>query len=227
MIGKKKKITKKELQEDKLVSSFYQTQEFVNENKQTLIISLGALAFVIVAIAWYVNKIDSDNKLAATQVSQIISSYDQGQFQKAIDGEPGTQLSGLKSIVEEYGSTDQGEVAKIYLANSYYSLGDYSSALEYYEDYSGQSKLHQATAFAGIAACYEQTGNYNEAANLYKKAATIIKLESQSSDYLLNAGINYIKAGEKLDAKIVLELLKKDYKTSTAAREVDKYLMQL
>ncbi len=40
MIGKKKKLTKKELQEDKLVTSFYKTQEFVEENKQKLIIGI-------------------------------------------------------------------------------------------------------------------------------------------------------------------------------------------
>ncbi len=227
MIGKKKKITKKELQEDKLVTTFYQAQEFIEENKQTLLIGVGVIAFLVIAIAWYVNKIDTDNKLAAGKVSQIVATYEQGQFQKAIDGEPGTQLAGLQSIVDEYGSTDQGEIAKIYLANSYYSLGEYDKALEYYKDYSGSSKLHQSTAYAGIAACYEHSEKFEDAADLFKKAATTLKLESQSANYLLNAGINYIKAGKKDDAKEVLEMLKKDYKTSTAAREVDKYLLQL
>ena len=41
---------------------------------------------------------------------------------------------------------------------------------------------------------------------------------------MLKAGINYIKAGKKDEAKDVLEKIKKDYTTSTAFREADKYL---
>ena len=227
MIGKKKKIAKKEIQEDKLVTSFYQAQEVFEEHKQKIIIGVGAIAILILAITWFVNKKAEDNLLAAAQISQVVSSFEQGQFQKAIDGEPGTQLVGLKSIVDNYGSTEQGEIAKIYLANSYYSLGDYENAEETYSDYSGESKLHQSTAYAGMAACYEVQADYEEAAKYYKKAADTYKLETQTADFLLNAGINYLKAGQKDKAKDVLETVKNDYKTSTAAREVEKYLSQI
>jgi tetratricopeptide (TPR) repeat protein len=227
MIGKKKKITKKEIQEDKLVSSFYKGQELFEEHKQKLIIGIGSIAIIILAITWFINKKSEDNLLAAGQISMIIPTFEQGQFQKAIDGEPGTQLDGFKKIVDNYGSTEQGEIAKIYLANSYYSLGDYENALEYFTDYSGKSKLHQSTAYAGMAACYELKDDFSDAANYYVKAADTYKLESQTADFLLNAGINYIKSGQNEDAKNILEKVKKEYKSTTAAREVEKYLSQL
>ncbi|MCB0731755.1 MAG: tetratricopeptide repeat protein [Ignavibacteriae bacterium] len=227
MIGKKKKLTKKELQEDKLVTSFYKSQEFFDEYKQKLIIIAGSLAVIVLAILWYVNKKSDDNLKAASQLSEIVSYFDMGQYQKAIDGEPGTQLIGLNNIVDNYGSTEQGEIAKIYLAKSYYALGNYDQALEYYSDYSGDSKLHQSSAFAGMAACYEQKGQFEDAADLYKKAANTYDLKSQKSEYLLNSGINYIKAGNKEEAKDLLETLKNDFKTTVAAREVEKYLSQL
>lgn len=113
------------------------------------------------------------------------------------------------------------------MAHSYYNLGNYDLALEYYSDYSGDSKLHEAAAYAGRAACYEQKEDYLKAAENYKRAADINELDSQKAEYLLNAGINYIKAGNKDDARDVLELVKVDYKTTTAATEVDKFLMQL
>lgn len=227
MIGKKKKITKKEIQEDKLVTSFYKAQEYFEEYKQNILIGVGIIAVLIVAIAWFVNKNAEDNLLAAAQVSQILPSYEQGQFQKAVDGEPGTQLSGLKNIVDQFGSTDQGELAKIYLANAYYSLGNYNKALETYSDYSGNSDLHKSSALAGMAACYEAMGTYDEAADYYKKASEAYYIKSQTADFLLNAGINYMKSGQKDDAKKVLESVKSDYKSTPAAMEVDKYLSQL
>jgi TolA-binding protein len=136
-------------------------------------------------------------------------------------------LEGFKSIVDEFGGTEQGELAKIYLANSYYSLGKYDDALEAFSDYSGESKIHQATAYAGMAACYEMSSDFGKAADYYKKAANFYILKSQSSEFLLNAGINYIKDGQKDNAKEVLEMIKKEFKTSNAAREVEKYLSQI
>ena len=227
MIGKKKKLSKKELQEDKLVTSFYKSQEFFEEHKQKIIIVVSAIAVVILAITWYFNKITEDNILAAEKLSQIITSFEQGQFQKAIDGEPGTQLVGLKNIVENYGSTEQGEIAKIYLANSYYSLGDFDEALKYFNDYSGDSKLHQSTAYAGIAGCYENKSNFEKAAEYYERAADTYDLQSQTANFLLNASINYIKLGNNNQAKTLLERIKSDYSTSSAAREVEKYLSQI
>jgi tetratricopeptide (TPR) repeat protein len=227
MIGKKKKLKKKELQEDKLVSSFYQAQEFIEENKQKLIYIVGAIAVVILAITWYFNKRSEDNIIAAGELNQIITVFDQGQYQKAIDGEPGTQLDGLQSIVDNYGGTEQGELAKIYLAKSYYWLNNIERAIEYFEDYSGSSNLHQATAYAGLAACYEEKSEFSKAAEYYEKAAKNNKLSTQAAEFLLNAGINYMKAEENESAKTVFEKIKDDYNTSMAAREVDKYLSQI
>ena len=227
MIGKKKKLTKKELQEDKLVTSFYKSQEFFEQYKQNLLIGIGAIAIIILAVTWFVNKKADDNLLAAAKISQIVPTFEQGQFQKAIDGEPGTQLDGLKNIVENYGSTEQGELAKIYLANSYYSLGKYEDALKNFSDYSGNSVIHKSTAYAGMAACFEISGEFGKAADYYKKAANTYNLKSQSSEFLLNAGINYIKSGQNEEAREVLETVKKDYNTTTAANEVEKYLSQL
>jgi tetratricopeptide (TPR) repeat protein len=227
MIGKKKKLTKKEFQEDKLVTTFYKSQETFASNKQNLFIAGGIIAVIVLAILWYTNKKSSDNLLAATQLSQITQIYEQGQFQKAVDGEPGTQLVGLKNIVDNYGSTPEGEIAKIYLANSYYAQGEYDGALDTYSDYSGDDKLHQSSAYGGMAACYEAKGEFEKAADYYKKAAKTYDLKNQTAEFLLNAGINYIKADQKDDAKEVLESLKKDYLTTTAAREVEKYLSQI
>lgn len=227
MIGKKKKLNKKELQEDKLVTSFYKSQEFFEEHKQKIVIAVSTVAIIILAITWYFNKQAEDNLLAAGKLSQITPSFEQGQYQKAIDGEPGTQLVGLKNIVENYGNSEQGELAKIYLANSYYSLGNYDEALKYFSDYSGSSKLHQSTAYAGIAACYENKSDFEKAAEYYEKASKTYNLQSQTADFLLNASINYLKMGNDDYAKTLLERIKSEYSTSSAAREVEKYLSQI
>ena len=227
MIGKKKKLTKKELQEDKLVSSFYKAQDYIEKYKQQLIFIIGGIAVVILAFTWYFNKRAEDNILAASKLNQIVPVFEQGDYQKAIDGEPGTQLDGLQNIVDNYGGTEQGELAKIYLAKSLYWLGEFDNSLYYFDDYSGDSKLHQSTAYAGMAACYEEKSEYEKAAEFYEKAAKTNELSTQTADFLLNAGINFMKSGNNESAKVLFERIRDDFNTSSAAREVDKYLSQI
>jgi TolA-binding protein len=70
-------------------------------------------------------------------------------------------------------------------------------------------------------------GDFEEAANLYLKASKISQVNSQNPDYMLNAGIYFLKAGEKDEAKMLFNKIKEDYSTSLANREVDKYLAQV
>ncbi|MBK7106054.1 MAG: tetratricopeptide repeat protein [Ignavibacteriae bacterium] len=224
MIGKKKKLSKKEIQEDKLVTSFYKTQGFFEKNQQYLLIGVGIIAAIVLAVFWYNSKVEDDNLQATTQLASIIPLYENGQYQKAIDGEPGTNVVGLTSIVDNYGSTEQGEIAKMYLANCYFSLGNYQKAMEFYSDYSGDSDLYKASSLAGQAACNEMLGNYEDAADDYEKASKIVKIESQSATYLLSAGKNYLKSNSAEKAKELFEKIKNDYKNTTSAREIDRFL---
>ncbi len=227
MITQKKKISKREIQEDNLVTTFYQVQEFYNEHKQAIIIAVAAIALIAFATVWYTNKQIEDNILATEAMAKIIPSFENGSYQEAIDGEPGTQLNGLKDIVKDYSGTEQGELAKIYLANSYYYLGDFANAKESYSSYSGDSKIHKAAAYAGQAVCLENEKKYEDAAGYFSKAASVSEFNAQTPDYLLSSGINFLKAQNKDKAKSTFERIKKDFSESTVAKEVEKYLGQI
>jgi tetratricopeptide (TPR) repeat protein len=153
--------------------------------------------------------------------------YDQGSFLEAIEGREGTNIVGLKKIVDDFGGTENGELAKIYLANSYNFLGRNDEALEYYEDYSGDNKIFKATSLAGQAGIYASLQDHEKAADLYLKASRISESNPLNPEYLLNAGINYLNAGNDEEAKELLDRIKKDFPTSTAFREVDRYLSQI
>jgi len=153
--------------------------------------------------------------------------YDQGAYLEAIEGRQGTNIIGLKKLVEDFGGSENGETAKIYLANSYAFLGNYDEAFKFYNDYSGSIDYFEAASLAGEAGYYAVQKDFEKAANLYLKASKISKINSQNPDYLLNAGIYYLKAGEKEEAKILFNKIKDDYATSLAYREVDKYLSMI
>lgn len=224
MLAKRKKISKKEIKEDKLITYYSKALEFVETYSKQLIIGIGVLAVIVAGTVIYQNKITSDNIAATTALSKIIPNYEQKNYQSAIEGQPGTDLIGLKSIADNYGSSEQGEVAKLYLGNSYYYSGKYDEALKVYGDISGSQPSLSAAAFAGQGACFEAKNDYEQAAKEYEKAAHVYKFNALNSSYLLHSGIDYIKAKNYNAAKTVLNLVKKEYKTSQEAKDVDKYL---
>ncbi|MGQ9797976.1 MAG: tetratricopeptide repeat protein [Ignavibacterium sp.] len=227
MLTKKKKLTKKEIKEDKLVEFYYKTQSYIVENKNKVLMYLGAFAIVVVGVIFFLNYRSSRNEEAGKLLSRVMDLYDQGSYLEAIEGKQGTNLVGLKKIVEDYGSTENGETAKIYLANAYAFLGQYDKAFDLYESYGGSNDIYKAAALAGQAGYYANKRDYEKAANLFKKAANVSEINPSRSDYLLRAGINFMKAGQKDEARALFQIIKDDYKTSTAFAQVDRYFTEL
>jgi tetratricopeptide (TPR) repeat protein len=224
MLTKRKKLSKREIKEDKLVTTYYKVYNYFMENKNRLGMYAGGLAVAVLAIYFYLNNKASNNEIAGTQLGRVLAIYDAGSYLEAIEGRQGTNIVGLKQIVSEHGSTNNGEIAKIYLANAYQMLGKVEEAFEYYEDYGGSNPTFKAASIAGQAGYYAYKKDYEKAADLYLKASRISTANVLNPDYMLKAAINFIEAGKKEDAKNLLENIRKDYQTSTAFRDVDKYL---
>lgn len=227
MLTKKKKFSKKEIKEDKLVTFLYKTQNIYDEYRTQIIAAAIVVAAVVIIGYWYFNEQNEANKKAGIQLAKVMKIFDSGAYLEAIEGRQGTDIIGLKKIVEDYGSTDNGETAKIYLANAYAYLGNNEEAFKYFKDYGGGIDLYEAAALAGQAGYYASKKEYKKAADLYLQAANVTELNAQNADYLLSAAINYISAGENEEAEVLLQKIKKDYRTSAANREVDRYLVQL
>ncbi len=227
MLQKKKKITKKEIKQDTLVTTYYKAYNFFLENQAKILIGIAAVALVIVSIIIYSNKKSNDNLAAANLLSKVIPLYDAGQYQQAIDGIKAQNIVGLKNLVENYGSTEQGEVAKIYLANCYLFLGKIDSAYEMFKDYGGSNPILKAASLAGQAAYYETKKEYEKAVDAYQEAAKLSKENPMNADYLLKAGINLLKLNKKTEAKSIFEIIKKEYKNYPEVREVERYLVQV
>jgi tetratricopeptide (TPR) repeat protein len=227
MLTKKKKFSRKEIKEDKLVEFYYKLQSFISENKNKVLTYSFALAAVVVAVIFYVNYQSTQNEEAGAHLARAMDFYDSGSYLEAIEGKQGSDIMGLKKLVAEYGSTENGETAKIYLANSYANLGQTEEAFKYFEDYGGDVDIYKAASLAGQASYYSYKGDFEKAANLYLKASRVDKNNVINPDYMFQASINFLNAGNKDQAKDLLQTIKDDYKTSAAFSQVDRYLSQV
>jgi tetratricopeptide (TPR) repeat protein len=226
VLERRKKISKKQIKEDTLVTTYYRVQSFVIENQARLLIGVAAIALVVVAIVLFTNKRAKDNESAANLLAKVAPLYESGAYKEAIEGQSATNTVGLKKIVDDYGGTETGNAAKIFLANSYLLTNNNDAAYKAFDDYSGSNPLFKATALAGKAGCLETKKEYEKAADLFADAAKISKINPANADYLIRAGINYLHVGKKEEAKNLFETIKRDYKTSPVIYELDRYLAQ-
>lgn len=224
MLAKTKKLTKKEMKQDKLVTYYYKAKEMFTQYQGKILIGLGVLVVIIVGTILMKQNSEKNNVTANALLAKAMPLYEAGQYQDAVEGKKLENISGLKLIVEQYGSTDAGEMAKLFLANSYFYLGEFDNALKYYKDFDGIGDEFKSAAYAGVASCLETKKEYKDAADYYKKASSVSKSNFQNPEYLMKAGLAYMSVNQNNEAKELFLKIKEDYKTSTVAYEVDKYL---
>ncbi len=226
MLNPRKKVTKKDLKEDKLVTTYFKASEYIEENKKRLSWLVGGLVVVSIGAVIYFNNRAANEEKAATALGQIIRYYDKGEYQTAIDGVPEKNVVGLKDVVENYGGTSSGDLARFYLANAYYYTGKIDEALTEFENFRGSYPPLRSSALAGIASCYEAKGNHKQAAEYFEKAASKSADAQLTPEYLHHAARDYALSGKKDHAIELLKRLKKDFPTSSYARDADRLLAQ-
>ena len=226
MLKPRKRITKKQLKEDRLVTTYFNAVEFMRNNRKIVSGVITGLVIAAIVVVAYLNNRSADNRKAAAELSQVLNLFNGGAYQVAINGDPTHNITGLKTIVENYGSSETGEEAKVYLADCYYYLGDYDNALRYFKDYGGSDKFLEASALAGVAEVYEVKDNYEKAAEYYDRAAGRDSKNFLTAQYLVGAARNYIKIGKKDRALDLLKRVRKDFPDSPYVTNVDYYMAE-
>ncbi len=231
MLKPKKKITKKEMKKDALLTAYEQTLFFYEQNKKMIQYALTALVVIVIAFVVYTNNRRTNDEKAAAELGKVFPVFDAGasdvrQYKTAIDGQPERGIMGLKAIVDNYGGTASGEIARFYLATAYLNLGEYDDAIRQFKNFSGSGKLLKAAAQAGLGAGYEAKGEYRLAGASYEQAAATGDVTATIPQYLSAAGRCYGLAGEKEKAVSLFKRLQREYPTSSYARDAERYLVQ-
>ncbi|UCE65517.1 MAG: tetratricopeptide repeat protein [Candidatus Zixiibacteriota bacterium] len=217
-----KRITKKQMKEDRLVSSVFKTSEFIQKNPKPFIIGGTAAAVIFIAVILFLWNIDKKNTQAAGYLARAQISYDRGFGDDA--------LIDLKSVVDNYSNTSAAALACFKLADIYFENGNYEEALRYFIimiDNYPDDKMKLASSAAGAAACHEQKGDPLEAGRYYKMAADLYPDRLWAPQNLLNAGRNYIAAGDLESARMVFNEIIDSYKESREINNAKRFLSEI
>lgn len=222
MIRSQKKLTEsvappeKLSQSEELLVRYHKTSSWIRENSSKAI-GAGVIVIGLIAVFFVWRSKQAENsEHAEIMLSRVVGIYQQGEWRKAIDGDAKQKLlneplRGLKEIASEYGSTHAGQIAKLYLGNSYYYLGKLDSAMRAFDDASEDGSLLKAAVESGKATIFEDKGNKEEAAKLFIRAASIEKINPMNADYTLAAARNYEQTGKKEEAIKIYRKMLEDY----------------
>jgi len=184
-----------------------------------LLVCLGAGTF------FWIRHQQTSEQEAALKLSKIAPLLDSKNYRLAINGEE--QLDGLKKITESYANTPSGNMAALMLANAYYSIGEYDSALKAFKSVSvGNSDL-AAAALAGTGACLVNKNQYAQAAESYENASKKAENSALKSLYLAHAADSYRQAARLPKATELYKKIIAEWPGSTGAAMAQRSLWQI
>ena len=216
-------------QEAAVVEAVSKTEQFFQENGKKVIIAV--IVVVLVAVAGYLYKsviVDGNAEKASELIidAQDRFGVENPDFALALNGDENG--AGFLDVVEQYGSTPAGNLAKHYAGICYLRLGDLENAEKYLAMYDAVDELPgevvnaQNWGLRGDIAV--ENGDYQTAVAHYKKAVAASKNIYTAPLYLYKQVLAYVALGDKAGAQQCLDALQADYNTSSEAREAEKVL---
>ncbi|MEJ2542695.1 MAG: tetratricopeptide repeat protein [Calditrichaceae bacterium] len=222
MLNPRKKMTKKEIKEDKFVEVALNAKAYVEDNyKQVSIIVASVFGVILLLMVWnYVHKQNAEESAALLGQAQL--EYQNLNYSKAKDF--------IIRLKEEYPGTDASDQGTFLYANLLYQEKNFEEAKEFYKEfidsYSG-SNILLASGLAGYAACLEKENNFEEAAEYYIRAQKKAKDFIEAPNYLYLAGLNFTTANNYDEARDAFQEIVDDYESSDHQNDAKAKLIML
>ena len=219
-------------QQTPIEESRTKTETFILANKKVISIVVIAVLVVVAGVillnSLYLQPRQVD---ASTAIAKGQELFAQEQYEKALNGD-GAGYAGFLKVIDEYGCTEAGNLAKLYAGLCYAQMGKYTEAESQLKDYSpAGDALVSPAAMAALGNVYASLNKLDDAVSTLKKAAKMANSESATGhnvslapQFLLQAGKILESQGKTAEALEIYQDIKKNYINSPVSREIDKYI---
>ena len=152
--------------------------------------------------------------------------FEKDSVQLALFGD-GVNL-GFVDIIEEYGNTASGNLARYYAGILYLNNGEFENAIDVLEDFDADDELVGPTGLGLLGDAYIETGDIEKAAELYVDAADLSDNNHTAPRYLLRAGKTYEMLLEDPETALgIYKRIKKEYPSTLEGSIIDKYIARV
>lgn len=216
-------------QEQAVAEAVSKTEAFFEQNGKKFLLALVVIIMLIAGGYAYKKLVIDRNAERASELiveAQERFGVENPDFALALNGDE--QGAGFLDVIEQYGSTAAGNLAKHYAGVCYLRLGDLENAAKYLAQYSEVDGLPGAILNAqnlglrGDVAV--ENGDYEGAIALYKKAVAASDNELTAPLFLYKQIVAYVALGNKEEAQKCLDTLTTKYPTAAEVRFAEELL---
>ena len=202
------------------------TESFIEQYQNQ--ISWGLLIIILIVFGIFaLNKyvLTPRAEKASYELSKAEYQFGEKNWQVALEGD-GAECIGFTGVIEEYGSTDAGHVAKYYAGVCAYKLGNYEEAADYLKSFKSDNEVLNLEAKILLGDTYVELDETEKAVSAFDKVAK--KHNSVFSPRALKKqGLALESLGKKDEALKAYQKIKDDYNSSDEARDIDKYIARV
>lgn len=202
-------------------------QTFVEKNIKKIGISIVAVVVVVLLCIGWSYYTDSRNQKAAEALYPCEQLFQQGDFEKALNGD-GQQVLGFVEVAKQFGSTKSGNLAKLYAGLAYAQTGNMEEAEKMLSDFSGRGdEMVSPAALGALGNVQAELGQLDKAVETLKKAAKKADNSVLSPIYLVQAGEILESQGKADEALKLYEQVRDNYRGSQQGQEIEKYIERI
>lgn len=200
------------------------SEAFIEKHLKEILIVLAAVIVVVAGIFLWKNYQKKQNNEAAEMIAKSQMAFAQEQYEQALNGD-GAQEKGFLKIIDEYGSTATGNLAKAYAGLCYANLDKVDDAIKMLEGFDTKDDdMVSPSAVAALGNCYVKKGDTKKGIDYLLKAAKMADNDAVTPVFLLQAGELYESLNEQDKALELYQQIKDKYFRSPISADIDKYI---
>lgn len=218
-----KKTDKTEEKIAKVEIALDKGEQFFEKNKNIIFYVLLGIIVIVGGIFLY-NKFIMGPKQSEAQSQMFFAEqyFEKDSLKLAINGD-GTN-PGFIQIIDEYGSTKSGNLARYYLGICYLKTGEFQLAIDNLEAFDSDDQIIAPMAIGATGDAYLELGDTQKALDNYLKAAENKNNNFTTPLFLMKAGWAYEILGQNDKAVEMYEKIQKEHFKSFEARDIEKYI---
>tara|TARA_Y100000766_G_C18902226_1_gene603982 strand:- start:644 stop:1327 length:684 start_codon:yes stop_codon:yes gene_type:complete len=220
-----KKKDKTEEQFAAVEETLTRSEQWVENNQKILsILVFGIVAIIALVLAFNKFYVEPLNEEAQEELFRSVNYFEADSFNLALYGVNGEY--GLLDIIDEYSSTDAGNLANYYAGISFLNMGDNESAIDYLSKFSSDDEVVSSIALGSMGDAYMNIGEFDDAIRFWTKAAFNSENNFTQPIYLKRAALALEEKGDIDRAIEYYSTIQKNYSKSEEARDIEKFIIR-
>ena len=202
------------------------TEQFVEKNQKLLMYAImGVIIVVLVYFGYQKFYISPMDKNAQDQIFMAQKYFEMDSLSRALYGD-GNAL-GFLDIIDDYGRTKTGNLAKYYAGICYLKMGNFEEAIDYLESHDPVDQNIGPMALGAIGDAYMELNEPDRAVDYYLEAANDVDNDFTSPMFLYKAGMTYEMLGAYEDAYDAYNRIFMEYYKSVEARSIERNIARM